>query len=398
MPLSSLKRRKGAPKAVFSRVGSATDQSCGGVSRIKKLVEIAQGSTAAAQLLGAGLDLCGVHVDAIEAFNNMMSSTPDSQVQGVLKQVSTVVEEELTAADGRDIILALGAPLPDGVPAADGGAPKKFVQATERLLEGVKIGKKVLAKGSTRLQKAAKRIASKAKKYHDIDFNEDKMPFKDIWEQISRLDKDKVQELQRLVRQLARKRDIVRIGARRSIAVAATVTDPAKIASVVANLKLPPGTSKVVIETLEKSTQVKWLPKVGKGLRVRTRVYDQVLNAGGKRFFCEVKRWKKFPPNPEALESALDQMRRDVVRALTDNPEELGISLKNLRWILPNIIKGSSETIIARFQGAVDNQVKRALTRAFTDSGLTGKKLTDAVDKGMLDAKNAMKEIFVFLE
>jgi hypothetical protein len=53
----------------------------------------------------------------------------------------------------------------------------------------------------------------------------------------------------------------------------------------------------------------------------------------------------------------LDQVRRDIVRALTDPQSDLPLKLDKLRWILPKSLEVKQQAIITRFGAALDAQV-----------------------------------------
>jgi hypothetical protein len=203
-------------------------------------------------------------------------------------------------------------------------------------------------------------------------------------------------QLNRLVRQLGRHRDIVRIGAQRVIKVADDLLNPATRAATARALGA--GSGDVVIEGFEAARQISWIARVNG--RVRLRFYDMVLNVGGKRLFCEVKRWTAFPPNPRALESAFDQMRRDLVLGAVGTAQT-GVTvprLADLRWILPGNLSNSKRAIVDRFKAAVVGpEVDKALEAGYRAQGKGPVEINELIAKFNNDIEATLNAIFVFL-
>ena len=187
----------------------------------------------------------------------------------------------------------------------------------------------------------------------------------------------------------------MRIGARRTLAVAdATAKSPKRI---LAALRLGENPR---VDGFEIGQSIGFLNKVGG--RVRKRYYDLVLRVNEGRIFCEVKRWTRWPPGPDALKSAESQLRRDVVKALTaleQNAEEL-TDLRRLRWIMPggeDGLAGKKAAIVAHFKEAIDTpSVRQALARSLRERGRRVTK--SAIQELVEQAKNSLDEVITFVE
>jgi len=255
-----------------------------GVSRIKKIVEVANLSATAATLVGGILDATNDE-GAVAHLNTTLENVAGTALHGVLEEFDAL-QREFGGADLVHSLAATGTPVTAGAPAA-GESPLVYWKLVRQTLRGVKIGTRVLRGGG--LASASKGIANKIKRnfgeeaeqvFKDIEDVARRYGASDSVEQVAAL---KEKGFHRLVRALASNNPFARQGA----------------IKVLQYLRDNPGVGQAEVKKFVRVTLAN-----GKTYR---RFVDLITNG----LWVELKNWRKWPSFPP---SRLDNYRQRSLR------------------------------------------------------------------------------------
>ena len=352
----------------------------GGVSRIRKLLEVANLSYAAGQAVKAVVEVVGSREDSVEHASNVMDGADDPA--GVTEDLAAVAGET-PPEDMRLLLEAAGEPEPEAAAAA-AAAPGKAVAAAatpSKLLlrwsrQGLKEGLARTGKylRETDLGIAAKTFARRLRWTLGIHAPE-------VCERLGHVAKQTPERFELLLKGLASWNVRTWQGAHKVLGVAAELSNAATRSQALSKLGLPAGAFK--LKGFEEKQLIQFLSN-GAG-KARQRFYDILVEIEGRIFRLEVKNWTQFPPGGTALPSAVNQMRRDLVKHLT----EPGFSLEQVRWVFPSGMQQYSGLIRQEMRKAVDAEFVQALIR----SGASAEDVVEAIDR----AHKALAKMLVFL-
>jgi hypothetical protein len=158
----------------------------GGVSRIQKLVAIANVSFVAKIAVGGIIDFVGDRDDTIEHFNNVLENAENDQE--VLEALATFESEGWSSRDFRSFLKAAGTPLDEDAPAQGSQPAKKWLNLARVTLHGVKMSRGVLVGAA--LETRATTFAARVKKYHGRQLQEIYQRARSIGRRMGQIDDD----------------------------------------------------------------------------------------------------------------------------------------------------------------------------------------------------------------
>ena len=332
--IKDLPKGSRAAKAVARLIALETKLAAGaaGVSRVRKLIEVAQLSAGASQLVGLGLDICGVHVPAIEAFNGIMTNAVEAEVPGVLAELQKGIDQ-FDAEDVRTAMQALATPYDDGsAGSAAASSAFRFVRPTAQVMRGMWAAQAGLkAAGASKVTPRARVF------FIALLTRRDRLDPEPIYGgfdvMIQKMGADGFPAVAAMARRLGSWRPNVRLGQRFVLQVLLEKVGP------------KPG---VLVEKYVSLT----VRGVKKPLK---RFYDLV--DGNLHYEIKNWGWKGFPPSLtdslkwRALLAARNQWIRDVAyHALTAGGE--GVPGR-LRFVFPSALKPFETSLKAYFKSAL---------------------------------------------
>ena len=246
-----------------------------GVSRIRKLLEVAQIGLPVATALAGLLDHTGDDEEAAEHLSNTLDNAGnDQEVQAVVAELGEM-RGEVPPDEFRALLRAVGTPTPEGSPSAAGSAPRRFVKLTRKALKGVRISGKFLKEAPGGINQYSKHLTNQIKLNHPENFTEIWEKIDDLILRVNKLDPNTAARingnLHRMLRDLGSNHEIRRNAALLTLRVAHAIPDTG-----------------LIFESFQKFTAAN-----GKLFRR----FPDILTSTGK--WIEIKAWSnwlKFPP------------------------------------------------------------------------------------------------------
>jgi hypothetical protein len=282
-----------------------------GVSRIKKIVEVANLSYTAGQFVGGLLDLIGDQEESVAHLNTILENAENPNDPEPILAELQAQGNDIPADAFRLVLAGYATPYDEGSPAADiPGLLNKFLKPTKKTLEGGAGAYRALrSQGVEGAFTIIRRIVTRHK-------DESKALLDGLADLTEKVGPAGLVHVARMARRLGSNSPITRAGQR----FVMQALRP-RLA----------GASAVRIEQIVEIS----LQRTGKQVR---RFYDFVARVGGKdvHFECKnwsLKNWTPFPPRItnvrlyRAYRTAKEQFLRDLT--------QFGADPSQIRWILP---------------------------------------------------------------